>query len=58
MCELQEKPKEFYVEVVTFGTDVVVSRMGPMNSRRAERVEDGANINLDHDNFYTRVIEE
>lgn len=32
------------------------SRMGPFSSKRkAERVEDGANINLDHWNFQTNL---
>jgi hypothetical protein len=28
-----------------------------MSQRRAERCEDGANINLDHENYYTDVKE-
>lgn len=49
---------EYYVEIVDTETDEVVKRMGPMSERRAEQVEDGANINLDHERFHTRIEEE
>tara|TARA_R110000868_G_scaffold297468_4_gene557798 strand:+ start:2046 stop:2216 length:171 start_codon:yes stop_codon:yes gene_type:complete len=48
----------YYVEIVKFDTDEVVKRMGPFSERRADRVQDGANINLDHDNYFTRVVME
>ena len=49
----------YYVEIVKSGDegDEVVKRMGPMNERKAERVERGANINLDHEHYYTRVVD-
>lgn len=47
-----------YVEIVNTTTDEVVKRMGPMNERTAERVESGANINLNHDEYHTRIVEE
>jgi hypothetical protein len=49
--------KQFYVEIVEDETDLVVSRMGPMDERRANRVEDGAGINLNWEKFFTRVVE-
>ena len=39
------------------GTEEVASRMGPMGEHRAERVESGANINLNHEKFYTRIVD-
>lgn len=46
----------FFVEIVDRQTDEVVSRMGPMPERKAERVEDGVSINLNRDRFYTRIV--
>jgi hypothetical protein len=45
-----------FVEIVEDSTEEVVKRMGPMRLRQAERVEDGASINLDHERFSTRVV--
>lgn len=45
----------YYVEIVDDETGEVVKRMGPMNERKAERVENGANINMDHNRYYTRI---
>jgi hypothetical protein len=49
---------EVYVEIVNYDTGEVVSRMGPMSEHKAGRVEDGANINLDHENYFTRIVTE
>lgn len=48
----------YYVEIVARKDDKVVRRMGPMSEHKADKVESGANINLDHERFYTRVTEE
>ena len=48
---------EFYVEVVKY-PDEVVKRLGPMSERKADRVDGGLNINLNHENFYTRIVED
>lgn len=47
---------DYYVEVVEYGTDKVVKQLGPMSERKADRVDDGLNINLDHDKYYTRIV--
>ena len=48
----------YVVEVVEFKTNKVVSTVGVpgMPERRTEQVERGMNINLDHENYYTRVV--
>lgn len=46
----------FYVEIVEDETGKVERRMGPMSERRAERVADGASINLDHERFSVRTV--
>ena len=48
----------YYVEIVEDATEEVVKRMGPMTKHKAEKVEDGAGINLNWDRFSTRIVEE
>jgi hypothetical protein len=53
--------KEFYVEIVQYAEEgedeKVVKRSGPHSERRADKIDDGLNINLNHERFYTRVVE-
>lgn len=46
----------FYVEIVNSKTEEVVERLGPMPQRKADRTEDGVNINLNHIEFFTRIV--
>ena len=46
----------FFVEVVDDKTGEVVKRVGPVTERKADRVEDGMMINLDHENYFTRIV--
>ncbi len=50
----------WFVEIRTSGTlEAVVKRMGPfVSERQAEKVESGANINLNHEDYYTAVTTE
>ena len=48
--------EKFYVEIVKFDNDEIVKRMGPMNSWRADRVDTGANQNLNHEHYFTRIV--
>jgi hypothetical protein len=48
--------EEYYIEVVSYADDAVSKRLGPANWRRAEKIESGLEINLNHDLYYTRVI--
>lgn len=49
---------EYVVEVLEIETNKVVKTMGPVSSeRRAEKVDDGLNINLNHNEFYTQIVE-
>lgn len=49
---------KYYVEVVETETDEVVERMGPTAERTAEKIERGVNINLNHEDYHTRIVEE
>lgn len=48
----------WYVEIVAYDGDEVVKRMGPMNARNADRVEGGASMNLNHEEYFVRQVEE
>lgn len=49
----------YNVVVVENATDKVVRTIsgGPMSILRAERVNNGVNINIDHDRFHTEIVE-
>jgi len=47
----------WYVEIVQRGTAVVCHSMGPMRLRTARKTQRGASINLNHDDFYIRLVE-
>lgn len=47
-----------YVEIVNTETKEVATRMGPHPRSKAERIEDGASINLDHEHWHTRIVDE
>ena len=50
---------KYYVEIVKYGDpEEVVKRMGPMSEGKADKVDGGANINLNHKDYYTRIVEE
>lgn len=48
----------FFVEVLDLKTEKVVNRLGPMPMSRAERVEGGLNLNLNHNSYFTRISKE
>jgi hypothetical protein len=48
----------YFVEIIERESGNVETRMGPMDKRRAERVKQGADINLDHDNFVVKIRED
>lgn len=47
---------DWLVEIVSHAEGEVVKRMGPMTMQKAERVERGAEINLDHERYYVRTV--
>lgn len=48
----------FYVEIVEYKTGTVIRRIQCQSERNAERVERGVSINLNHSEFYTRIVED
>jgi len=49
---------EYYVDIVEDGQTEPESHMGPMDFRRAQRVAEGASINLDHANWHIDIVNE
>ena len=49
--------KQFYVEVVAYYSNEVIKRLGPLSKSKADKVEAGININLDHERYFTRQVE-
>ncbi len=47
-----------YVQIVDFQTDEIVKQMGPMTKWKADKVDRGVNINLNHDAYYTQLVDE
>lgn len=45
------------VLIKKFGTNEVVDEIKCENKNRAEKVERGVNINLNHDEYYTEIEE-
>ena len=39
-------------------TGKVARRMGPLTLRKASKIERGASINLDHEGWFTRIVNE
>lgn len=47
------------VEVIEYETDRIVKKIECGQSlKRAHKIDDGVNINLNHSKFYTRIKEE
>jgi hypothetical protein len=46
----------YVAQIVDGNTDEIVRSSAPTDLRRAEKIEDGMNINLNHERFFTRVI--
>ena len=49
---------KYYIEIVDYDTEETVERMGPMTEHKAGKVDDGVNINLNHEKYFTRIVKE
>ena len=47
---------DWKIEVVEAATDKVVKTLMAGSEREANRIDDGLNINLNHESFFTRVV--
>lgn len=56
MADAEVQNDEWYVEIVEKEGDRVEKRMGPRSHREAEKIARGAEINLNHERFYVRVV--
>ena len=48
-----------YLEIIEFGTNEVVKRtdVSSLTERGVQRMENGMNINLNHDKYFTKLTE-
>ena len=53
MSELTEL---FFVEIVKYGETKPEKQIGPVTMRAALKIQDGADINLNHDDYFTRIV--
>jgi len=44
------------VVIKSYETDEIVKEINCSSERQAEKVDDGININLDHEKYYTEII--
>lgn len=49
-------PNEWKVQVIAFETNEVVKEISAPTERQAGRIDDGLNVNLNHDKFFTVVV--
>ena len=49
--------KNFEVHIIDRSTNKAIKKLDGGNERRAEKIERGVNINLDHERFYTTVVQ-
>ena len=57
MAVIMHKRPGFYVKIVETATGKVHREMGPHSERKADKIADGASINLDHERFHVDVVE-
>ena len=58
-CDTRHITMRYFVEIVTHETQTVLKRIDAGKSERtADKCEDGVNINLNHEAFYTRIVAE
>ena len=53
-----ESNKQFVVEIRELRTNDVIKTSVPSTLHKASKLEDAYDINLDHDKYYTAVVEE
>lgn len=46
----------YFVQVIQYRDFEIEKQLGPMSLAKAEKVDDGININLNHDNFFTKIV--
>jgi len=49
-------PVEVRVEIVQRATGEIVKELGPMSPRKADSVERGIEINLNHEQYFVRRV--
>lgn len=54
---IEDRQRPSYVIIVKYGKpEEIVKEMGPHPRWKAEKIDDGANINLNHEGYYTLLL--
>lgn len=47
----------YYVQIIQYKDEKVIDELGPSSESKADRVDIGVNINLNHEDFYTLIVQ-
>lgn len=47
----------YYVQLIEINTEKVIKEMGPHTKSQAEKIESGADRNLNHEKFCTKIVQ-
>lgn len=50
--------EQCYVEIVETKTGEVIRRLGPHSNRKARKIENGINVNINDEIYHTRIVTE
>jgi len=53
---MREQSELFLVEIVKYGETKPERQMGPATMRAALKIQHGADINLNHEEYFTRIV--
>lgn len=46
---------KYIVQIIEHRTEKVIKEIECPTERKAEKIDDGVNINLNHENYYTKI---
>jgi len=47
----------YYVQIKKYQTDNTIKEVGPYTENRANKVDGGLNVNLNHDKYFTLITQ-
>jgi len=47
----------YFVQIVEYKTGIVIKELGPHSEHKAEKIEAGLNIQINHESYYTKIIQ-
>jgi hypothetical protein len=52
-----EVMENYYVQIIRYDDCIVETELGPYTERRAELADGGINRNLNHEDYYTKIVQ-